>query len=127
MDRSDVQVWLDRYVDAWRTYDRDAIAALFDADATYRYRPYGGPDRSTRGREAIVSDWLEEQDAPDSWEASYRAWAVDGDRAVAVGTSRYAATADQPERTYHNVFLLRFAPDGRCAEFTDYYMLEEAG
>jgi len=27
-------------------------------------------------------------------------------------------------RTYHNSYLLRFAPDGRCAEFSEFYMLE---
>lgn len=125
MNRTEVQAWLDRYVGAWRSYARDEIAALFTPDAVYRYRPYGGPDRSTEGREAIVAAWLEDTDAPGSWEASYEAYAADGDRAVAVGTSRYAATGDEPQRTYHNVFLLRFAMDGRCAEFTDYYMLEE--
>ena len=125
MERTDVQAWLDHYVEAWRTYDRDAIADLFTDDATYRYRPYGGPDSMTRGRDAIVASWLDDQDAPGSWEASYEAYAADGDRAVAIGTSRYQATADDPARTYHNVFLLRFAPDGRCGEFTEYYMLEQ--
>jgi ketosteroid isomerase-like protein len=124
MERTDVQAWLDRYVDAWQTYDRDAIADLFSEDATYRYRPYGGADRMTQGRDAIVAAWLDDQDAPGSWQASYEVYAVDGDRAVATGTSRYAATGDAPEQTYHNVFLLRFSSDGRCADFTDYYMLE---
>ena len=109
MDRSDVQAWLDRYVEAWRSYDRDAITDLFSEDATYRYRPYGGADRMTQGRDAIVEAWLDDQDAPGSWEASYQAYAADCDRAVAIGTSRYAATGDTAERTYHNVFLLRFA------------------
>ena len=44
---------------------------------------------------------------------------------MATGWSRYLATGDEPERTFHNVFLMRFAPDGRCAEFTELYMLEE--
>ena len=46
------------------------------------------------------------------------------DRAVAVGWSRYAATGDEPERTYHNAYLLRFDAEGRCAEFHEFYMLE---
>ena len=33
----------------------------------------------------------------------------------------------QPEETYHNVYLLRFGPDGRCTEFTEYYMLAPSG
>lgn len=126
MNRADVQGWLDRYVEAWRANDRDRIEALFTEDAAYRYRPYGGDAHAAMGRAAIVAAWLEEPDEPGSWEAGYAPFAVDGDRAVAIGTSRYLAIGGKPERTYHNVFLLRFAPDGRCAEFTEYYMLEEA-
>ena len=125
MNRSDLQGWLDRYVEAWRANEREPIEALFTEDAVYRWRPYGGDERGARGREAIVESWLEEPDDPSGWEARYEAFAVDGDRAVATGVSRYAATDDEPERTYHNVFLMRFAPDGRCSDFTEVYMLEE--
>ena len=40
MDRSIVEAWLDRYVEAWKSYDRAAIADLFSADAIYRFHPY---------------------------------------------------------------------------------------
>jgi ketosteroid isomerase-like protein len=125
MNHDDVQAWLDRYVDAWRSSQPADIEALFTDDAAYRYRPYGGDARAVRGRAAIVRAWLDEGDAPGSWEARYEPFAVEDDRAVAVGWSRYRATDDEPERTYHNAFLLRFDADGRCAEFTEFYMLEE--
>ncbi|HET6380380.1 MAG TPA: nuclear transport factor 2 family protein [candidate division Zixibacteria bacterium] len=125
MDRRQVQAWLDRYVEAWRTNDPEQIGALFTDDAVYRYRPYDEARNAVRGLSPIVENWLEEQDPPGSWEAHYEPFAVDGDRAVATGTSRYLASAKGPARTYHNAFLLRFGPDGRCAEFTEYYMLEE--
>ena len=67
---------------------------------------------------------LAEADEPDSWEAHYEPYAVEGDRAVAVGQSHYGETPTAPERTYHNAYLLRFGPDGRCAEFHEFYMLE---
>ena len=88
MTRDDVQRWLDAYVEAWRTYDPAAIADLFAEDATYRYRPYGD-DTFVRGRDAIVADWRDSQDAPGSWEAHYEPFAVEGDHAVAVGETRY--------------------------------------
>jgi uncharacterized protein (TIGR02246 family) len=122
MTHDDIQLWLQRYIAAWRSNDASEIRELFTDDAVYRYHPYG--DDAVRGRDAIAASWLEEPDAPDSWEAEYAPFAVDGDRAVATGWSRYAATADEPERTYHNVFLMRFGPDGRCAEFTELFMLE---
>lgn len=126
MNRADLQTWLDRYVEAWRTEDAHQVGSLFTEDAVYRYRPYGGDAHAVIGRDAIVAAWLEEGDPPGSWEAAYEPWAIEGDRAIATGTSRYLASAKGPERTYHNAFLLRFAPDGRCAEFTEYYMLEES-
>lgn len=122
--RSDVQDWLDRYIAAWRANEPGPIGELFSEDAIYHYHPYG--DDPIRGRDAIVASWLEEGDPPDSWDASYEPFAVEDDRAVAVGWSRYRATDKGPERTYRNAFLLRFAPDGRCAEFTEYFMLEKA-
>lgn len=125
MNRSNVQDWLDRYIAAWRANDPTLIRALFTEDAVYRYRPYGD-DHAVRGVEAIVEAWLEEDDPPGSWEADYEPYAVDGDRAVATGFSRYVASDDEPERTFHNVFLLRFGGGGRCAEFTELYMREEA-
>lgn len=125
MQRDAVQAWLDRYVEAWRTNDPQRVEALFTDNATYRYRPYGGDAHAAIGREAIVAAWLEDDDPPDSWEAAYTVFAIDGDRAVATGTSRYFASDKGPERTFHNAFLLRFAPDGRCADFTEYYMREE--
>ena len=123
MTREDIQGWLDRYVAAWRANQREPIEALFTEGAIYRYHPYG--DDALHGREAIATSWLEEADEPDGWDARYEPFAVDGDRAVATGWSRYAPTADEPERTYHNVFLMRFDPDGRCSEFTELFMLEK--
>ena len=124
MNRTDVQTWLDRYVEAWRANETGPIEALFTDDAVYSYRPWDSDEHTMRGRDAIVASWLEEPDAPEAWDAHYEPFAVDGDSAVAVGWSRYAPTGDDPERTYHNAYLLRFAPDGRCAEFHEFYMLE---
>jgi hypothetical protein len=119
MTREDVDRWLERYVVAWRSYDREAIGDLFSEDASYRYHPYDA--EAVEGRGAIVDLWLEDRDEPGSWEASYEAYAVEGDRAVAVGTSSYASGD-----VYDNVYLLRFDDDGRCAEFTEWFMKRPA-
>jgi ketosteroid isomerase-like protein len=110
-----LQAWLDAYVEAWRTYDRGAIAELFSADATYAYHPYDA--EPLRGREAIARSWLEEPDESGSWEAAYRPQLIDGDRALATGETRYAGG-----RTFSNAFVLRFDPDGRCSEFVEWFM-----
>jgi ketosteroid isomerase-like protein len=116
MDHAAVQQWLDRYIGAWRSYDRSAIGDLFTEDAEYRYHPW---DEPVRGRDAIVSSWTEDQDDPSAWDATYAPFAVEGDRAVATGVSRYAD--GDGKREYHNVFLLAFAPDGRARSFTEVY------
>ena len=123
MDKADVQKWLDDYVAAWKSYDRDQIAALFAEDVSYRYHPY---DEPVRGRDELVATWLGEgdhemasdRDEPGTYDASYAPVAVDGDVAVAVGTSTYTS----PPTTYDNCYLMRFDADGRCAEFTEFFM-----
>ena len=130
MDRQAVQSWLDHYVEGWETYDPQVIGDLFSEDATYRYHPYDEGDDVLRGRNAIVESWTapegnaSSRDAPGTYDAKYEAWAVDGDRAVAVGFSRYWADASRSTvaRIYDNVFLLRFDADGRCAEFTEVFI-----
>jgi hypothetical protein len=42
--------------------------------------------------------------------------------AVAVGTSTYFEANGKVDRTYDNVFVLRFYTEGRCSEFTEWYV-----
>ncbi len=127
MNHADVQAWLDRYSEAWQTYDPDAIRDLFSVEAEYRYHAW---DEPIVGREAIVADWLSpggdpgQRDQPGSFRSHYRPFVVEGDRAVAIGTSDYDPTEDAPARRYHNAWLLEFDGEGRCRTFTEYYNLE---
>ena len=124
MDEQAVADWLDRYVHAWGSYDREEIGTLFSPDAVYAYDPFGEP---VRGREAIVASWLEDRDEPGSYEASYRPLLVAGDRAVAHGTSRYFAADGSLADEYANLFVLRFDAEGRCAEYREWYMRRPDG
>jgi ketosteroid isomerase-like protein len=112
--REQVQAWLDRYVDAWRSYDEAAIRDLFAEDATYAYHPYDEPER---GREAIVAAWLHEPDAARSWDAAYAPSLIEGDRAVTTGETRY-----RDGRVFSNLFELSFDADGRCTRFVEWYV-----
>jgi ketosteroid isomerase-like protein len=121
MNREVVQAWLDGYLAAWARQDPEPIRALFTKDAVYRYRPYPG-SKVLKGEDEIVEGWLEHKEGPDQWEASYEVFAVDEHRAVATGISRYFGDECGADQVYCNCFLLRFAGDGRCAEFTEYWM-----
>jgi len=127
MTHDDVQAWLDRYIAAWATYDPDAVGDLFSEDVRYRYHP---SDAGFVGREAIVRAWLEpsgdasSRDEPGTWEAHYEPFVVGGDRAVAVGYSRYFedATKSTIRTTYDNAYLLEFDAAGRCRSFTEFFV-----
>lgn len=125
MTHEEVQAWLDGCIEAWRTNDESSVRDLFSTDAVYSYRPWESDKHSARGIDDVVAAWLDHQDDLGAWNARYHPYAVEDERAVAVGWSRYDARDDQPERTYHNAFLLRFAHDGKCAEFSEFYMLED--
>jgi hypothetical protein len=126
--REDVDRWLAAYVEAWKSYDREQIAALFSEGVSYRYHPY---DEPIEGREEVVKAWRAEgdhpeagtRDEPGTFDASYEAFAVDGDAAVATGWSSYKDSPDGPvARTYDNCFVMRFDSKGRCTEFTEWFM-----
>ena len=121
MDRATLRSWLERYIQAWRTYDVQQIGSLFTDDAELRSNVFEEP---IRGRDAIVASWFEDQDEPGGWRASYEPFAVDGDAAVAIGTSTYLAPDGSIDRVYHNAFVLRFDAEGRCRSFTEWYVLE---
>ena len=83
------------------------------------------------GREAVVESWLGEsdnaaastRDDAGTYEATYRCVAVDGDLAVATGSTTYTAAPGGPaEKVFDNCFVLRFDPAGLCCEFTEWYM-----
>jgi ketosteroid isomerase-like protein len=112
----DVQAWLDAYVDAWRSYDRDAIRALFADDVAYAYHPY---DEPLHGADAVADSWLADQDEPGSWEADYAAELIAGPEVIATGETRYT-----DGKTYSNLWQLTFAPDGRCSRFVEWYVLQ---
>jgi hypothetical protein len=108
MDQETAQGWLDRYVDAWMSYDPDDISGLFSENVAYRYHPY---DEPIVGRDAVVASWLGEntsgdastRDAPGTYDAEYSPVAVDGDTVVATGTSRYREVPGGPVvRIYEN-------------------------
>ena len=121
MNRESVQLWLDNYVEAWRTYDPERIGNLFSEDALYFYSPFD-EENPVRGRDSIVADWLDEPNAAGSWQARYVPVAVEGNVGVAQGRTRYIRPDGSIERQFDNIFVLHFDEAGRCARFTEWYM-----
>ena len=128
MDRSSVQDWLDRYSAAWELVRRRRRSARSSrptpTTATTRRT---GRRRPSVGADAIVEptgSTAESRRRTGTYDSHYEPYAVDGDRAVAVGWSRYYtdATKAKLEREYRNAYLLEFDAEGRCTDFTEFFM-----
>jgi hypothetical protein len=115
MDRADLERWVDGYVKAWGSNDRKEIGSLFTDGAQYYTEPYKEP---WRGRDAIVEEWLGRKDDPGDWDFRYEVLAVAGDLGFVQGVARYR----DPARTYSNLWVIRLGADGRCSEFTEWWM-----
>lgn len=106
--------WIDGYLRAWRSNDPDDIGALFTDDAVYLTAPDAEP---RRGRAEIASGWIEDADAPGEWSFDWHVVHETSGIAVVQGRTEYPA-----ERDYLNLWVIRFAADGRASEFTEWYM-----
>jgi ketosteroid isomerase-like protein len=124
MERADVARWLADYVEAWRSYDRDRILALFADAAHYRYHPH---DEPIIGSQAIADSWFDDPDEPGSYDAAYEPVAIDGEVAVATGSSTYTNPDGSVRAIYDNCYVMRFDDGGRCAEFVEWFVKRPEG
>jgi hypothetical protein len=108
--------WVEAYERAWRSNDPAEIGALFADDALYYTTPYAEP---WRGRDAIVAGWLGRKDEPGDATFEWSPLLETADASILVGTTVYR----DPPQTYSNLWVIRFTPDSRCREFTEWWML----
>ena len=115
-----VALWLRNYVDAWKSYDPEAIRALFSENAHYYHSPYNEP---IEGREAIVANWLGDRDKAGTYTGEYRQMASNGNLIVANGRSSYYEDDGKTlRRQYDNIFVMEFDDLGKCTLFKEWYM-----
>jgi ketosteroid isomerase-like protein len=112
IDREAVTRWVGDYERAWRDDDADAVETLFTENAAYRRSPY---EPSETGHEAIKAFWLEDTGRTFSMDSVVLA--VDNEVAVVRVDVLYRTPV---EREYRDLWLLRFAADGRVADFEEW-------
>jgi uncharacterized protein (TIGR02246 family) len=112
--------WVEAYVRAWNSNDPEEIGALFADDALYYTEPFAEP---WRGRSEIVEQWLANKDEPGQTEFEWQPLVETDGLAILTGTTRYL----DPPRVYSNLCVVRLDPDGRCREFTEWWMEHRAG
>jgi ketosteroid isomerase-like protein len=114
-DRAAVGRWLAGYEAAWRTPGTAGLAGLFTGDATYLHSPYEQP---VTGLDAIRRMWEAEREGPDEvFTLVTDILAVDGPTAVVRAEVRYE---DPPGQEYRDLWVMRFADDGRCTWFEEW-------
>ena len=114
MNRDDVVKWVGQYERAWRDGDTEAVAALFSDDAAYRAVAV----RAVRGSGTTRSGgfWLDDPGTSVLDERSSRRRRRRRRRS-SVST---CCTQTPTEQEYRDLWLLRFAPDGRVADFEEW-------
>jgi hypothetical protein len=115
MDRPSVERWVAGYERAWRTAGTEPLAELFTSDLSYLPSPWADP---IVGLDALEAWWDTERDGPDEdFAMTAEVIAVEGDRAVVRLDVDYRR--DVPSR-WRDLWVLRFAPDGRCTAFEEW-------
>jgi ketosteroid isomerase-like protein len=113
LDRSSAEAWIAAYERAWRAPGVESLAELFCEDASYRMSPY---DDAALGLDSIAALWERERVGPDEeFAMSSELVATEGDTAVARIEVAYASGAE-----YRDLWIIRFAEDGRCREFEEW-------
>jgi ketosteroid isomerase-like protein len=114
-ERAEVSRWLAGYEAAWRAPGTEALTHLFTEDATYRQSPYEQP---VTGLDAMRRMWEREREGPDEFfTLAIDILAVDGPVAVVRAEVSYG---DPPTQEYRDLWVIRFAGDGRCTWFEEW-------
>jgi ketosteroid isomerase-like protein len=114
-DRAMVRRWLAGYEAAWRAPGTTGLAVLFSDDAAYLHSPY---EQSIAGLDAIKRMWEEDRDGPDEvFTLATDVLAVEGPTAVVRAEVCYGYP---PRQEYRDLWVLRFAEDGRCTWFEEW-------
>ena len=79
-------------------------------------------DGEWEGIDAIIARWQEIDDQEDNWDFEWIPLLETDDLAVVIGRTRYI----EPPLSYRNLFVVRFAEDRRCSDFTEWYIEEES-
>jgi hypothetical protein len=116
----EVGEWLERYRIAWEQADPEAAAALFKEDAVYRSSPFREPHL---GHQGIHEYWTNATTGQRDVSVRIGRPIIEGNRT----SVEWWATMrdDDGEITLPGILFLRFAPDGRCEELREAWMVAE--
>ncbi len=115
IDRAQIEAWVTRYVELWRTPGTDRLEELFAEDASYSTAPY---EKSHVGIEAIAEMWEAERRGPDEvFEITSEVIAVERDTGIVRVEVRYGEPLNQD---YRDLWIIRLDREGRCIHFEEW-------
>lgn len=114
-DHDGVRRWVADYERLWRSPGTTHLASLFTEDATYLASPWETP---VAGLSALAGFWESEREgAEEEFTMTSEVVAVDGPTAVVRVRVDYARAG---AGRWRDLWVLRFAEDGRCAHFEEW-------
>ncbi len=123
IDTADIDRWLTRYQEAWRTDDPGRVAALFTDKARYHSAPWREP---IVGAPAVSDWWRAMGESRLPWSFDCQVIARNEDLYVVRAVTRYPEGTDgEPgPLEFHNLWLVTLSGD-RAREFVEYFMQVE--
>jgi hypothetical protein len=115
--------WLRRYGQAWIAGDPEAAVRLFSDDAAYHETPFDPP---MVGHEAIRRYWTEgAKEGQRDVAFAAQPVAFDGDTGMARWQASFVRVRSGARVELDGVLAARFAADGRCREFREWWHRRE--
>lgn len=118
MTGSDLETWLRAYGRAWEERDPEAAVRLFTEDATYAESPFDPP---AKGSEGIRAYWADNTSIQEDVRFGHEVLALERDRAVVRWRAELRRLPSGTRSRLDGVFLLTFAPEGRCAGLLEWW------
>ena len=115
--------WLDGYRAAWENRDPDRAASLFTDNATYQETPY---DKPFEGPAGVREYWANVTRDQRNVKFEYQVIAVSGNTGIAHWSAKFESAPSGAPVGLDGIFVLDFAPDGRCSRLREWWHLEPA-
>lgn len=109
LSEHDATRWMNRYVQAWRTYRIDAAAGVYAPDAEFHERPY---ETDWHGLDEIIAGWKLRAGwtGTASWTFDWKLLHLTGDTFSVQGTGTYPALG-----TFDNLWVVTLNEDGEAS------------
>lgn len=115
VSHSEIQAWIDGYVNAWRSPDTSKLDKLFTDDINYRVSPWRNP---LNGLRELKSFWETARSGPNEvFDLQSEIVAIEDKTAVARVEVEYAN--DTPSH-WRDLWIIIFDSNGLCSSFEEW-------